>query len=103
MFIFGHSALTVTAARAVDRDMDLRLPVLMALGPDIVDKPVSWIFPALVHDNSRGFAHTLLGALVVLAALAALRRRLKYPWLLWGCYLGHFLLDRMWLTDNPKV
>ena len=103
MFILGHSALTLAAARAVDQDIDMRPAILLALAPDIIDKPVSWLFPALVNDNSRGFGHTFLAAVVLLAVLAALRLRPKHCLLLWGCFVGHFLLDRMWLHENPQV
>jgi len=103
LIFFGHIGPTVAAARAADRDIDLRWPALLSVAPDLIDKPIALLFPALVNENTRGYAHTLLGSLVVLALLLAFRRRLKRPWLLWACYLGHFVLDRMWRDENPLI
>ena len=95
--------MTAAAARAVDREVDLRWAALLAVAPDAVDKSVAWLAPALVHHNTRNFGHTLLGALAVFAALTALRRRVRLPALLAACYAGHLVLDLMWLNDNPAV
>jgi len=103
MFAFGHAGLTVAAVRAVDRDLDLRCAVLMAWAPDLLDKPVRIIFPALVSHNTRGLGHSAAFSLVVLAALLLTQRRPRTALLLWGCYLGHFLLDSMWLHPSPVV
>ncbi len=103
MFVFGHAGLTVAATHAVDRDVDSRWAAVLALGPDLLDKPVSRLFPALVHHNTRGFGHTFLFSLIVLAALLLAKRRLKPALLLWGCYAGHFLCDSMWRGDNPAI
>ncbi|MDD5303900.1 MAG: metal-dependent hydrolase [Elusimicrobia bacterium] len=103
MYVFGHVGLTVAAARAVDRDVDLRWAALLALAPDLLDKPVSRLWPALVHHNSRGFGHTALFSLFILAALLLRKRRPKPALVLWGCYAGHFLLDAMWMNGNPAV
>lgn len=103
MFILGHIGLTVAGARAVDRGVDLRWAALLAILPDILDKPIAVLAPALVHHNTRNIGHSFLGSLLVLAALWALRRRVKNPLLLWACYLGHFLLDRMWRSSYPLI
>lgn len=95
--------MTVAAVRAVDRDTDLRLPILLSVLPDLIDKPTAILLPQFVNGNTRNFGHTLFGALVVLAILLACRRRLGNPLLLWSCYAGHFLLDRMWLNDGPII
>ncbi|MFI5360974.1 MAG: metal-dependent hydrolase [Elusimicrobiota bacterium] len=102
MYLFGHVGLTVAAVRAVDRETDLRLPILLSMLPDIIDKPVAVLMPAVVHWNSRNFGHTLLGAAAVLAILLA-NRRLANPLLLWSCYAGHLVLDRIWLNDGPAI
>lgn len=103
MLVFGHAGLTISVARAVDRDADLRWAAALALSPDILDKPVSLLFPALVNHNTRGFGHTMLFSLLALAALLLWKRRAKPAFLLWGCYAGHFLLDSMWLNSNPAI
>ena len=103
MFVFGHAGLTIAAARAVDRDVDARWAAALALGPDLLDKPVSRLFPALVHHNTRNFGHTLLFSLFVLAALLLWKRRPKAAFLLWGCYVGHFVCDAMWRKGSHAI
>jgi membrane-bound metal-dependent hydrolase YbcI (DUF457 family) len=104
MFLFGHAGLTMGAARAADRDADLRFAAFFALLPDLLDKPVYLLAPAAYHGNTRGFGHSAAGALVALAllyALPPLRRR--KPLLLWCCLLGHLALDLMWTSNHPAV
>lgn len=103
MYILGHVAPTILIAHAADSEIDLRWPALFAIAPDLIDKPIGLLLPAVVNDNSRGFGHSLLGAFVVLAALLALRRRLGPPLILWASYVGHLVLDRLWLDANPAV
>lgn len=103
MYILGHVGVTVTAARAADRDIDLRAAAFLALLPDIIDKPLRWVIPRLVHHNSRSFGHTLLAWIVVAAALAAWRSRPGRGWVLWACFAVHAVLDRLWLGHNPSV
>lgn len=103
MLFFGHVGLTVGAAQAADRDLDLRAAAALAVAPDLLDKPLRWVAPALVRHNSRSFGHTLLASLLVLGALWAARRGVKRPGLLWACFAGHGVLDRLWLYDNPAV
>lgn len=103
MFVFGHAGLTLAAARAVDREVDPRWAVLLALAPDLIDKPVRLLFPAIVNHNTRGFGHSALVSLAILAALLIWKRRPKTALVLWGCYAGHFLLDSMWLHPSPAV
>lgn len=103
MYVFGHAGLTLAAARAVDREADPRWAVLLSLAPDLIDKPGSLLWPALVQHNTRGFGHTLLFSLIVLAGLLAWKRRPKPALVLWGCYAGHFIFDALWLGANPAV
>lgn len=103
MYILGHIGFTAAAARAVDRERDLRLPVLLSILPDLIDKPAGILLSSLVHGNTRNFGHSFLGSAVVLAILLAGRRRFGNPLLLWGCYAGHFLLDRMWVNNDPVI
>lgn len=103
MYILGHSGITLYAARAVDPEIDWRAPVVLALLPDLIDKPLALLFPAWVNFSTRAFGHTFLAWLVVLAALALLRRRLKHPWVLWACFAGHAVLDMMWTGDSRAI
>ncbi len=103
MFVFGHAGLTIAAARAVDPDVDLRWAAALALGPDLLDKPMSRLFPAFVHHNTRGIGHTLVFSLAVLAALLIWKRRPKPALLLWACYTGHLFFDAMWTKGNHAI
>jgi hypothetical protein len=103
MYILGHIGITAAAARAVDRETDLRLPMLFSILPDLIDKPMFLLAPALANDSTRNIGHSLAGAAAILALLLAQRRRVGRPLLLWSCYAGHLLLDRLWLVDGPIV
>lgn len=103
MFVFGHAGLTLAVARAADREIDPRWAVLLALGPDLIDKPLRFFIPQVVSHNTRGFGHTLALSLAVFAGLLLWKRRPKTALVLWACYAGHFLLDSMWLHPSPIV
>lgn len=103
MFVFGHAGLTLAAARAVDREIDPRWAVLLALGPDLVDKPIRLLLPAFSNHNTRSLGHSLALSLAVFAGLLIWKRRPKVALVLWACYAGHFLLDSMWLYPSPIV
>lgn len=103
MFILGHVGCTIAGVRSIDPDADLRAPAFFAVLPDLLDKPAAYLLPHVVHGNTRSFGHSLLGAALVLAVVCAARRRLGCPLLLWACYAGHFLLDRMWLEPGPTI
>ncbi|MDP3542432.1 MAG: metal-dependent hydrolase [Elusimicrobiota bacterium] len=101
MFPFGHVGPSMTLARRWGADA--RWAAVLALGPDLVDKPLSMLVPVFVNGNTRSIGHTALAAAIVLAALVAARRRLCRPWFLWGCWLSHLALDRMWLDRSPEI
>ena len=101
MFPLGHAGLALVAARRWGADP--RWAALFALGPDLLDKPLSVLVPSLVSGNTRNFGHTALAAAVLLAALLAARGRLRGARLLWCCWAGHLVLDRMWLDPNPVI
>ena len=76
---------------------DYRLVGLAATGPDLFDKPLAALYFYRRYKSAVLFAHTLLVNLGVLW-LAASRFR---PLALYGAaFLGHALLDRLWLFPN---
>lgn len=105
MYLLGHAGLTVASVDKLDhpRRVDLRLAGLLALLPDLVDKPIAVFAWDLVNGSTRNFGHSALGALGVLAVLLVFRERVGRPWLLWSCYAGHLLLDLMWTGRSPVV
>lgn len=103
MFVLGHAGLTLAAARSVDRGIDPRWAVLLALGPDLLDKPIRLLLPIFSNHNTRSLGHSLALSLAVFAGLLIWKRRPKAALALWACYAGHFLLDSMWLHPSPIV
>lgn len=102
MYIFGHLGITTGAALAYDRKADVRLAMLLAILPDLLDKPAA-LLPVTL-GNTRSFAHGVLGAGAVLGALLVLKRRRPAEAIaLWACYAGHLALDRMWLGRDARI
>ena len=126
MFVAGHVGITLGAARVVawgfdaarnrfDRSerangkegkpsrlrdaLDDRAIALGSLLPDILDKPIALILAGeLVGNGTRNIGHTLIFALVLIAAAGAatvaLRRAL--PLTIALASAGHLALDGMW-------
>jgi hypothetical protein len=75
--IFWHVGGAVFLARWVFRDpaMDLRVLVLGAVLPDLIDKPIGSVIFTSYFDTGRIYAHTLLFAAAVLTAVMLATRR----------------------------
>ena len=75
--IFWHVGGTVFLARWVFRDpeMDLRVLVLGAMLPDLIDKPIGSILFTSYYGTGRLYAHTLLFAAVVMTVVMISTRR----------------------------
>ncbi len=102
--LFWHAGATIAIARYTFRDdrMDLRMLLLGALLPDLIDTPIGLIFYGRLH-SVRLFTHSLLFAAVVMLAVVRLTRRGR-PRKMWmplaiGLLL-HLLLDAMWLDPE---
>lgn len=100
--ILWHAGATIALARYTFRDerMDLRFLVFGALLPDLVDTPIGLVFYEAL-GGVRLFAHSLLGAgLVMLAVVASTRRgRPRKRWMPVAIgVLIHLLLDAMWAS-----
>ncbi len=79
--------------------IDIRLLLVGALLPDIIDKPLG----LLLFDNGRIFSHTLLFWLLLTAVALYYYLGSRRSWLLvlsFGTFC-HLVLDQMWLT--PKA
>lgn len=77
--------------------MDLRLLLLGAVLPDLIDKPIGSVLFTDYYDTGRLYAHTLLFAVLVLASVMAVTRRGSQSRKRWmalaiGVFL-HLLLD----------
>ncbi len=74
-------------------DADYRLAALAAAGPDLVDKPLAWLYFYERHKSAVLFAHTLLAHLALLVFTGW---RKPQWWVYTACVVGHALLDRLW-------
>lgn len=102
--LFWHAGATVAIARYAFRDdrMDLRMLLLGALLPDLVDTPVGLLFYGRLH-SVRLATHSLLLASVVMVAvvLSTRRGRPRKTWMPLAIgLLLHAVLDAMWLDPE---
>ena len=102
--LFWHTGASIAIARYAFRDerMDLRMLVLGALLPDLIDTPIGLFFYDRLHGG-RLFTHSLLLAVIVMVVVVATTRRGR-PRKMWmplaiGLLL-HALLDAMWLDPE---
>lgn len=103
--LFWHLGGTVAAVRYVFRDdrMDLRLLLVGAVLPDLIDTPIGLLAYSSV-GGVRLVAHSLLFAsAVMVAVLVGTRRgRPRKRWMPLAIgVLMHLLLDAMW--SNPET
>jgi inner membrane protein len=102
--LFWHAGATIAIARYSFRDdrMDLRMLLLGALLPDLIDTPIGLAF----YDTFRGvrlFTHGLVLAAVTMigVVLATRRGRPRKTWMPLAIgLLFHILFDAMWLDPE---
>jgi hypothetical protein len=96
MIFLGHVAAASLAAKAFGTD--LRAGLAVSMFPDLIDKPVRWVFR--LTPNDRIPAHTLLGwTLSTAVALALFGRRFARGWAVG--YGSHLLCDEVNAHLNP--
>ncbi len=76
---------------------DYRLVALAAMGPDLIDKPLAAAYFYRRYKSAVLFAHTLLANLTVLWLAV---ERLPAAGVYVASFLGHALLDRLWLFPD---
>ena len=83
--------------------VDIRLLLIGALLPDIIDKPLGLLFFRDTLSNGRIISHTLLFLILLTVAGLYLQFRHSKIWLLILSFgtLMHLILDQMWQT--PKT
>mgnify|MGYP001094585570 CR=1 FL=1 len=97
MLPLGHIAytwagLTWLQSKGYAEDVDYRAAAVVALLPDLVDKPLSL---TLLSDSgtSQGLSHTLLAHSLLTVGVS----RFKPKWLSYALiFNGHLLADQMW-------
>jgi membrane-bound metal-dependent hydrolase YbcI (DUF457 family) len=101
--IFWHLGGTVALVRYAFRDpnMDLRLLLVGALLPDLIDKPLGRVLQVGDYESGQLWGHTLaLSATLMVVILLATRprspqRRLWFPLAVGSLF--HLVLDFMWV------
>jgi len=68
MLVLGHAGITTGVVRWFDPRADLRRVAFAALLPDLIDKPIFFLFPEFANGWSRTVCHGATG-LAVFAAL----------------------------------
>jgi len=94
LLLLAHLGYTAGAVRigqkfGLWRSIDYRLVALMAILPDVIDRPLH-LFVIPGSQSGRLFAHTLVFNLVLLAVLVAIRRGL---WIYGLLPLLHLTMD----------
>lgn len=106
MLLLGHLGITAGAAHAVNKkfgyDLDVRKAAVLGLAPDLIDKPLGLLYPNVFENHTRLLGHHALFCLLVLAFLLAFKRRVRHPFLYWGAYMSHIVLDRVWSKSLPN-
>ena len=97
----GHVGITTGIVHALDRRADLRLVTVVALLPDLVDKPIRFLLPSIANGWTRNVGHSLASLTFFTAVVLAVRRKRAWPLVL--AYALHFVLDRMWEPGNYTV
>lgn len=102
--LFWHAGASIAIARYTFRDdrMDLRMLLLGALLPDVIDTPVGLLFYSRLHSVRLVTHGLLLAALVMVAVVMSTRRgRPRKMWMPLAIgLLLHILLDAMWLDPE---
>jgi inner membrane protein len=114
MLILGHTGITLGASAitagvfsrtkvnawwgALSKYLDIRLLLVGALLPDIIDKPVGQYLFKSTFNNGRIFSHTLLFMVVITTAGWIVYKKQKNTWMLAlaAGTLMHLVLDSMW-------
>lgn len=100
MFFFGHIGITVGAVDAVNKrfntKVDLRKVAVLALLPDLIDKPLGLLYPNVFENHTRLFGHHALFSIFLFVLFWSLRRRIRHWIILWCAFFGHMILDRFW-------
>lgn len=85
--------------------MDLRVLVVGAMLPDIVDKPLGQVILRDSVNNGRIFCHTLLFLIIITLVGLYLYRSRGRLWMLTLSFgtLVHLILDEMWLMPRTVL
>lgn len=92
MFVLGHLGFSRALIEPLRTKVDLRPFFLGALLPDLIDKPIFYLFPGIIA-GTRGYAHTLLFMIVIFLVAQFFKSRVALS-IAFGV-LAHLLLDNV--------
>lgn len=101
-FIQRFFNTTSTWLSTLTRNIDIRILLIGALLPDIIDKPLGILFFREEISNGRIYSHTLLFLIIITLVGVYLYRNRRKTWLLalsFGTFT-HFILDQMWRNSQ---
>jgi len=87
------------------KKMDLRILLIGAMLPDIIDKPIGSFLFDDIFRNGRIFAHTLLFLLILMFAGFYYYKKKGHSWLIilsLGSFI-HLLQDQIWLMPRTLL
>jgi membrane-bound metal-dependent hydrolase YbcI (DUF457 family) len=98
--VFAGMALGIAVRPRVGTGAGVAAAVAGAILPDLIDKPLGYLLLGGNLHQGRIFCHTLVVAVLLLAAalLAGRKKEWDLPLLFAGGFLLHQLLDLMWQT-----
>jgi len=90
---------------ALGKRIDIRLLLIGALLPDIIDKPIAHLFFSEIFDTGRIFSHTLLFLVFITLLGLYLYRSREKLWLLVLAFgtMTHLILDQMWQRSQTLL
>lgn len=92
MFVLGHLGFSRALVQPLRTKVDLKPFFIGALLPDLIDKPIFYMFPDRIA-GTRGFAHTLLFLAATFFVAKVFKSRVAYSIAIG--VVAHLLLDNV--------
>ena len=92
MFVLGHLGFSRALAQPFRTKIDLKPFFVGALLPDLIDKPIFYLFPNHIA-GTRGYAHTLLFLMATFFVAKVFKSRIAFSIAIG--VLAHLLLDNL--------
>lgn len=108
MLPLGHIGITLAITRVLQKSLalqrvDYRFLLLGSILPDLIDKPLGYLFSAKHEIGGKSYGHSLL-FLLLLSIISVVQQRKKNRTPIWFLFIGtiaHDIADTMW--HFPKI
>ncbi len=108
MLPLGHIGITLAITRVLQKSLalqrvDYRFILLGSILPDLIDKPLGYLFSAKHGIGGKSYGHSLL-FLLLLFIISVVQQRKKNRTPIWFLFIGtiaHDIADLMW--HFPKI